>query len=65
MNGLKRAIEKAAKECDILGLQPGEHHLRPDGPAPENGVTWSYRLGEWVSCERLTKKQRIDSSIEV
>ena len=36
-------VPVAAEEADILGLVPGEYHIRPDGAAPE-GKAWSFRL---------------------
>jgi hypothetical protein len=50
----KRSKSSAAVEAAILGLEVGDHYVRPEGPAPD-GLTWSYRLGEWVEPERLKK----------
>jgi hypothetical protein len=53
----KRSKSAAAKEAIILGLEVGDFHHRPEGRAPD-GMTWSYRLGEWVDPERITKDRR-------
>eukprot|EP00611_Tribonema_gayanum_P032501 TRINITY_DN975_c0_g1_i1.p1 TRINITY_DN975_c0_g1~~TRINITY_DN975_c0_g1_i1.p1 ORF type:complete len:177 (+),score=28.94 TRINITY_DN975_c0_g1_i1:971-1501(+) len=43
----ERAKRMATEECAVLGLAVGDFHLRPDGKVPE-GMTWSFRLGQWV-----------------
>jgi hypothetical protein len=55
----ERAKRLAAEECVVLELDAGESHPRPDGSGPEDGVVWSYRLGEWVPEERLRKRARL------
>ncbi len=42
-----RIGQLAAKEANILGVEPAAGHARPDGAAPE-GQAWSYLRGEWV-----------------
>jgi hypothetical protein len=59
-----RSKRAAADESAALGLQAGEYHVRPDGKAPD-GMTWSFRLGEWVEPERLKKKSRIEDAVDV
>lgn len=55
----KRSQEMANTECEVLGLDTGVFHMRPDGAAPD-GKTWSFRLGEWIEPEQLKKRAKID-----
>lgn len=55
----KDAVERAGKEAEVLGIEAGGGHPRPEGKAPE-GETWSYFYGEWVTEARLAKRQKTE-----